>query len=90
VLGISEETRKHINKIFDFKNDVIKPDGLNEDWQTSGTIKICILALNLWNGYVDEEGICTTPEYLFACDYAKYFIEGVKLRYPHCFREIFG
>ena len=40
-------------------------------------------AFNLWNGFTEEgrENLCT-PEELFCCGYAPYFMEGIKLRYP--------
>ena len=42
--------------MFDFKTDCIKPDGLLEGWQTGGTVRLTRLALNLWNGYVEQGG----------------------------------
>lgn len=48
VMGISEETRMNIGKMFDFKNDCIVPEGMYGGWQTSGTVKVCHLAFNLW------------------------------------------
>ena len=83
VMGISEETRMNIGQMFDFKNDCIIPEGMHGGWQTSGTVKVCNLAFNLWNGFAEEgrERFCT-PEELFCCGYAPYFMEGIKLRYP--------
>ena len=49
VMGISEETRMNIGKMFDFKRDCIIPEGMHGGWQTSGTVKVCHLAFNLWN-----------------------------------------
>ena len=51
VMGISEETRMNIGRMFDFKNDCIVPEGMYGGWQTSGTVKVCHLAFNLWNGF---------------------------------------
>ena len=45
VMGISEETRMNIGKMFDFKNDCIVPEGMYGGWQTSGTVKVCTLPL---------------------------------------------
>ena len=39
VMGISEETRMNIGKMFDFKRDCIIPEGMHGGWQTSGTGK---------------------------------------------------
>ena len=86
VMGISNGTRQNINKLFDFKEDRIKPKGLYDAWQTGSSIKVCLLAFNLWGGYHDGDGGgYTTPDSLFACNYAKYFVEGIKLRHPSYF-----
>lgn len=45
VMGISEETRMNIGKMFDFKNDCIVPEGMYGGWQTSGTVKVATLPL---------------------------------------------
>mgnify|MGYP000001091385 FL=1 len=89
VMGISEETRMNIGQMFDFKNDCIIPEGMHGGWQTSGTVKVCNLAFNLWNGFAEEgrERFCT-PEELFCCGYAPYFMEGIKLRYPEYCRDL--
>ena len=86
VIVLSDEARQNINRLFDFKEDCIKLEGLHDGWQTSGSIKACLLAFNLWGGYTDEDGgSYITPDNLFACSYAKYFVEGIKLRHPDYF-----
>ena len=50
VMGIAPETRANIRQMFDFKQDCIEPDGMHGGWQTSGTVRVCRLAFNLWNG----------------------------------------
>ena len=79
----------NIGKMFDFKRDCIIPEGMHGGWQTSGTVKVCHLAFNLWNGFTEEdrENLCT-PEELFCCGYAPYFMEGIKLRYPEYCRDL--
>ena len=32
-LGIDRDTRKHVNRIYDFKNGNVKPECLQEGWQ---------------------------------------------------------
>ena len=54
VMGIAAETRANINQMFDFKMGSIEPEGMHGGWQTSGTVKVCHLAFNLWNGYTDR------------------------------------
>lgn len=89
VMGIASETRANINQMFDFKNDCIEPDGMHSGWQTSGTVKVCRLAFNLWNGYTDMNSPQSfTPEDLFCCEFAPYFMEGIKVRYPEYCRDL--
>ncbi len=54
VMGIASETRANIGKMFYFKNDCIVPEGMRGGWQTSETVKVCYLAFNLWNNYVED------------------------------------
>ena len=35
-LGLSEDTRRNVNRIYDFKTGSIKPECLHEGWQTPG------------------------------------------------------
>jgi hypothetical protein len=89
VMGIAAETRANISQMFDFKTDCIVPEGMHGGWQTSGTVKVCRLAFNLWNNYVEEGGEKSfTPEDLFCCEFAPYFMEGIKVRYPEYCREL--
>lgn len=89
VMGISGETRANINQMFDFKSDGIKPEGMHGGWQTSGSIRVCKLAFNLWNGYTETEHKSDyTPYELFCCGYAPYLLEGIKVRYPEYCRDI--
>jgi hypothetical protein len=93
-LGIDRDTRKHVNRIYDFKNGSVKPECLQEGWQTSGSVRVVRMAFNLYcNGtpsvydYEDAEKqlsecSCYTVEDLFCCGYAKFFWEAIKIRYP--------
>ena len=80
-ITINPDTRANIQTIFDFKNDRIKPKGLEGSWQTSGSIKATLFAFNMWNGYTDEK-LPSTPYDLFCCESAPYFFEAIKLKYP--------
>ena len=97
-LGIDEDTRKCVNRIYNFKTGCVKTDFLQEGWITSGSAKIVRMAFNLYcNGtpsvsdYDDveeqlKEYRCYTVEDLFCCGYARYFWEAIKIRYPeYCF-----
>lgn len=94
-LGICPETRRHIDRLYG--KDGIRIEGLNDPWQTSGTIQICRLAFNLFNGFrytgTDWDHIkpCTgtefTPYDLFCNSDAAYMLEAIKIRFPEYFRE---
>ena len=93
-LGICDDTRKHIDRIYDFKTGMVKPECLHDGWQTSGSVRVVRMAFNLYcNGtpsvfdYEDaEEQIreCSqyTVEELFCCSYASFFWQAVQIRYP--------
>ena len=43
-VGISDTTRRNVERIFDFKQGHIRPEGLHEGWQTGGSIRLTRLA----------------------------------------------
>ena len=49
-LGINADTRRNIDRIYDFKTGDVKTSCLYEGWQTSGSLKVVRLAFNLYNG----------------------------------------
>ena len=83
-LGISDDTRRNINRIYDFKTG----------WQTSGSGKVVRMAFNLYcNGTpsVDDEQDAEeqidecrrySAEDLFCCCYAPFFWQAIQIRYP--------
>ena len=93
-LGINNDTREHINRIYDFKTGLVKPECLHDGWQTSGSVKVVRMAFNLYcNGTpsVNEENTVEdqllecrqyTVEELFCCSYAPFFWQAVQIRYP--------
>lgn len=93
-LGISDDTRRNIYSIYDFKTGNVKTECLHEGWQTSGSVRVVRMAYNLYcNGtpsvldyddaeeQVDECRLYTAEE-LFCCAYAPYFWQAVQIRYP--------
>ena len=96
-IGINGDTRQCAERIFDFDQGRVKTECLEEDWITSDSARVIRMAFNLFcNGtpsVSDFEGDgkvkeCQryTVEELFCCEYAVYFWEAVKLRYPeYCF-----
>ena len=85
---VLKQTRKDdpYHKAFFYEEDCIRPDCINDGWQTSGTERITRLAFNLWNGW-NTDGYAT-PYDLFDCEFAPYFMEGIRLRYPEYCREL--
>lgn len=89
LLGLSDDTRRNFNTLFDMKERVILQDGLHAGWQTGSSIKVCRLAFNLWNGFcyeADGNNEKVSDDYvtdnIFCCSYAEYFFEAIRLRYP--------
>lgn len=84
-LGLTGETRRNINSLYDFKENGINPDGMNGGWQTSTSWKVTKLAFNLYNGYSGEgnEPSDYTPFELFSCGLMEYMFEAVRLLYPN-------
>lgn len=92
LLTLDTECRKHLDDLFDFEIDGIKPEGIHKAWQTGTSAKTTRLAFNLWNGCTrddDENGShgmpaspLYTPAELFCTSYARYYYEAIKLRYP--------
>ena len=47
-LGISDDTRRNIYSIYDFKTGCVKTECLHEGWQTSGSVRVVRMAFNLY------------------------------------------
>lgn len=55
LLALDEVIRDHTKSVFDFKEDIIKPECISEPWQTGTSKKTTRLLFNLWNGkYKDD------------------------------------
>lgn len=93
-LGISADTRAHIDSIYNFKEGYVKPECLQEGWQTSGSVRVVRMAFNLYcNG---TPSVCENMEVekqlkecrqyaaeeLFCCVYAPFFWQAIQIRYP--------
>lgn len=88
-VGISDTTRRNVERIFDFKQGHIRPEGLHEGWQTGSSIRLTRLAFNLWNGYTERgDEQMSTPYEIFDCGYAPYFFEAIRLKYPEYCQEL--
>ena len=84
-LAIFEETRRNIDALYDFKENCIKPEGLNQGWQTGGTTKATKLAFNLFNNFrgEDRERENYSPLELFSIstDYRNFMLMAVQIRF---------
>jgi len=85
ILALFEETRRHINDLYDFEENCIKCEGVKEAWQTGGTTKATKLAFNLFNDFRgdDREKENYSPLELFSLDtdYRNYMLMAVQIRF---------
>lgn len=85
-LGLTEQTRDHINTLYDFKKKCIKLDALQKPWQTGTSMKTTRLAFNLYNGFAGSEEVDSseryTPYNLFDTGLMPYMFEAIILLYP--------
>lgn len=86
-LGICPDCRDHIEDLFCFdcssdEYGIKHETAFMHGWHTSGSMTCVRMAFNLFNGYQDDE---TDPSNLFAGEYAIYFVEALKIRYPDTF-----
>ena len=60
---LDRDCARHIDDVFDFREDGINPDGLHSGWQTGTSVQTTRLAFNLWNGFIEkgEEKRFTLP-----------------------------
>ena len=97
LLAVDTVCREHPTDLFDFSEDVIKPDGLHKAWQTGTSRKTTRLLFNLWNGYssdgekgkdeVELPSQYYAPDNIFNCNYALYYCEAIRIRFPIFFDE---
>lgn len=81
-LGVNQDTRQHINDLYDFDDCGILIEGLEKGWQTSGSLRVSYLAFNLYNGFTDDNWpVRTTPYHLFDGSDRPYLLEAVKVRF---------
>ncbi len=88
--GLTGETRRNIDRLYNFKKRCIEFDGLHDGWQTGTSMRVTRLAFNLFNGFNGDTGEdepideCHkyTPYELFDNSLMVYMFEAVKLLYP--------
>lgn len=87
LFGLTEDTRKNFNRVFDVVERKIKPQGLNEPWQTGTTIAITRLAFNLFNGFTGFDGKYddirnyTVENTFYRKELVKYFFQAIAIRF---------
>lgn len=85
-LGINEDTRRNVDRVYNFKTGCVKPECLHEGWQTSGSAKVVRIAFNLYcNGTPSVDDEQDTEEQMDKCrrysvEEIEAFIEAVETR----------
>ena len=99
LLALDSECYKHIDSLFDFEDNAIKPEGaLEKGWHTSTSVRTTRLMFNLWNGICadqdskgknekDSEEFYSVEQIFRSCLGFWYF-EAIKLRYPQLDEEV--
>lgn len=94
LLTLDSDCYKHIDSLYDFEQNAIKPFGsLDFGWQTSTSIRTTRLIFNLWNGTcndfdiecekVDDSERYYSVEEIFTSSLGFWYFEAIKLRFPH-------
>lgn len=96
-VGICPDTRYRWTRLYDERTRCIEPEQVNEPWQTDGSSKVTRLAFQLFTDGTpsaltdtennrEKEDFAECQRYsvsdVFCCEYAPYFMEAVKIRYP--------
>ncbi len=96
LITLDNSCRYHINDLYDFDECCLKTDPLDHGWQTGTSRKTTALAYNLYTDstlWYDEgtsflcssrSEICSVS-YIMCCEYAPYYWEAIKIRYPEYF-----
>ncbi|MCH5208898.1 MAG: hypothetical protein J1F04_08420 [Oscillospiraceae bacterium] len=93
LITLDSECYKHIDSLYDFDRNEIKPFGaLEMAWQTGTSVHTTRLIFNLWNGCstdFDREGEKVkdseryySAEHIFSSCLGYWYFEAIKLRYP--------
>ncbi|MGN0823732.1 MAG: DUF6075 family protein [Candidatus Coproplasma sp.] len=77
-LGITEDIRNHINRVFDFATDRINPNAIRQGWVTGTDARVLKLAFNLYN----SGNKCDVSDaFRFYDDFSEYLLQGIALGY---------
>ena len=89
----------HCRELYDFREGHTIPRGLDKGWHTGTSGRTTRLAFNLYNSHCSDgetyigsdstenslPSAYYSPAYLFCCEYAKYYVEALKIRFPEWF-----
>jgi hypothetical protein len=85
LLALDSVIRKHVNDVFDFEDDCIKPDALSKPWQTGTSLRTTRLTFNLWCGWCGGEDENSSSDYsvakIFDGTLADYYMVAVCIRF---------
>lgn len=94
LIALDDVCSYHINEMYDFEDRCINPTAIEKPWQTGTSLKTTLLAFNLYTGHTawcpDEYVNICTPSDIFVSEYAEYYWEAIKLRYPEITLNIIG
>lgn len=84
LIALTDDTYRHREDLYSVEEGCIIPDGLHKAWQTSTSLKVTLLAFNLFNagsGWCpDDKMYLLTPDAIFDSNLAPYFVEAIRLR----------
>ena len=102
-LGICNDTRKRFDELYDEKERGIISGAINAAWQTGSSRKVTRLAFNLFTDRTptsltyDESNNTVEEDFnecrkysvsdIFCCEFAPYFVEAIRIRYPEYMRK---
>lgn len=101
-VGICPDTRRRWSEFYDEADRSIRLEVINEGWQTSTSYKLTRLAFQLYTDGTPtavsfDEKDNQTEDFkecsrysvsdIFCCEYAPFFVEAIKIRYPEYFSK---
>ena len=82
---------EHIRDLYDFSDNRILLSGIDKGWHTGTSKRTTRLAFNLFNSFCSDSiendlpSVSFTPVELFCSEYAEYYVEALRIRYPEFF-----
>ena len=81
LISMDNVCREHVSEIYNFDECCIRLSALGKGWLTGSSRRTLLLAFNLYNGYVPEDG-CADVQYIFSYNsYLTYYLEAIKIRF---------